>query len=528
MEPKKMGQFIKTLRKERELTQEELAEALFVSGKTVSRWETGNQLPDLMMLQNVADFFAVDVRELINGERLPEEVREKSGLREKETVRKMSEYSDTKEKKSTRRLWISFSLILLAIGAAVGALAFKHHRDEMDREQKLQVKGEVTHYAERDDGRVELVLLCDEVQTVRLLLTPETKIGSTELKTRLNAREKGLILTAESLYTKRAEQAAKKKGEAYAYPLTELSYAVQPAIPYAPAVEGGRELRPLEDLLENYTAVQAEADGCVVMERKTLLHGQQRWQNFVKLTGEGKPSAIRIYSYTSPYSPDYSLKELVYNGEEFCLKAYEKEYVHDKTKDETVFDGWRFREDTYLYLKEEDVIQYEYHAMSYLLTNDPTADYDGYWELMRGGSTQEEALQYGVLLIEWDLSEPPVMGRGLYENGLEFSDIDGDGQEEECYLGHGITSGLFTFIVEAYGEKDGRRYSTLFSSEFMKLQFVRENGELCVKGIRPENTWTKTPEETHVYHIVIRDGVLGLEENGEMLEGHELTYGRIQ
>ena len=59
MEPKKMGQFIKTLRKERELTQEHLAEALFVSGKTVSRWETGNQLPDLMMLQNVADFFGV-------------------------------------------------------------------------------------------------------------------------------------------------------------------------------------------------------------------------------------------------------------------------------------------------------------------------------------------------------------------------------------------------------------------------------------------------------------------------------------
>ena len=528
MEPKKMGQFIKTLRKERELTQEQLAEALFVSGKTVSRWETGNQLPDLMMLQNVADFFGVEVRELIDGERLPEEVREKSGLQEKETVRKMSEYSDTKEKKSTRRLWIAFGLILVAIGAAVGVLTLKHHRDEMNREQKLQVKGEVTHYSERDDGRVELVLLCDEVQTVRLLLTPETKIGSTELKTRLDAREKGLILAAESLYTKGAEQAAKKKGEEYVYPMTELSYAVQPAIPYAPAVEGGSGLRPLEELLENYTLAQAEADGCVVMEGKTLLHGQQRWQNFVKLTGEGKPSAIRIFSYSSPYNPDYSLKELVYNGEKFRLKAYEKEYVYDEKKGETVFGGWRFREDTYLYLKEDDIVRYEYHAMSYLLTNDPTADYDGYWELLRSGSTQEESLQYGMLLIEWDLSEPPVMDRSLYENGLEFSDIDGDGQEEKCYLGHGITSGLFTFIVEAYGEKDGRRYSTLFCSDYMKLQFVRENGELCVKGIKPEDTWTKTPEETHVYHIVIRDGVLRLEENGEMLEGLELTYEGIR
>ncbi len=108
MEARRMGAFIKALRKEKNLTQEQLGEALFVSSKTVSRWETGNSLPDLMMLQNIADFFHVDIRELIDGERFPE-----SSPAEIETVRKMAEYSRSKEKKMSRKLWLTFALILL-------------------------------------------------------------------------------------------------------------------------------------------------------------------------------------------------------------------------------------------------------------------------------------------------------------------------------------------------------------------------------------------------------------------------------
>lgn len=46
----KTGIFLKELRKERDMTQEQLAEILNVSGRTVSRWETGNNLPDLDIL----------------------------------------------------------------------------------------------------------------------------------------------------------------------------------------------------------------------------------------------------------------------------------------------------------------------------------------------------------------------------------------------------------------------------------------------------------------------------------------------
>ena len=56
MDMKKIGGFLRRLRKEKGLTQEQLAESLFVSGRTVSRWETGTNMPDLSILILLAAF----------------------------------------------------------------------------------------------------------------------------------------------------------------------------------------------------------------------------------------------------------------------------------------------------------------------------------------------------------------------------------------------------------------------------------------------------------------------------------------
>ena len=69
MDQQKIGSFLKELRKEKSLTQEQLAEKLYVSRRTVSRWETGNNLPDLPVLIEIADLNEVDLRELLEGER---------------------------------------------------------------------------------------------------------------------------------------------------------------------------------------------------------------------------------------------------------------------------------------------------------------------------------------------------------------------------------------------------------------------------------------------------------------------------
>ena len=61
MNQEKIGRFLKQLRMEKQLTQEKLSETLGVSRRTVSRWETGNNLPDLSILVELADFYDVSV-----------------------------------------------------------------------------------------------------------------------------------------------------------------------------------------------------------------------------------------------------------------------------------------------------------------------------------------------------------------------------------------------------------------------------------------------------------------------------------
>ena len=70
MDQIKTGKFIATLRKEKDLTQEQLGEKLGVTNKTISRWENGNYMPDIEILSLLSKEFDVSINELISGERL--------------------------------------------------------------------------------------------------------------------------------------------------------------------------------------------------------------------------------------------------------------------------------------------------------------------------------------------------------------------------------------------------------------------------------------------------------------------------
>lgn len=73
MNENKTGAFISTLRKEKELTQAQLAEKLNVTDKAISRWETGKGMPDSSLLVPLANILGITVNELLTGEKIPEE-----------------------------------------------------------------------------------------------------------------------------------------------------------------------------------------------------------------------------------------------------------------------------------------------------------------------------------------------------------------------------------------------------------------------------------------------------------------------
>ena len=113
MDLKKIGMFLKELRKQKGITQEEFAEHLNVSSRSVSRWETGNNMPDISLLVDIADFYGVDVREIIEGER-------KSGMNEevREVADKMADYAG--EEKGRLFKWVR---VISLIGTVLLTLA---------------------------------------------------------------------------------------------------------------------------------------------------------------------------------------------------------------------------------------------------------------------------------------------------------------------------------------------------------------------------------------------------------------------
>ena len=69
----KIGKFILNCRKEKCLTQEQLAEKLGVTSKSISRWENGNTMPDYSLLKELCNELDINVNELLSGEKIKED-----------------------------------------------------------------------------------------------------------------------------------------------------------------------------------------------------------------------------------------------------------------------------------------------------------------------------------------------------------------------------------------------------------------------------------------------------------------------
>ncbi len=72
MEKDKLGKFVAELRKEKNMTQKELAEKLHLTDKAISKWERGLNYPDISVLEPLAEILEVSVMELLKGERFEE------------------------------------------------------------------------------------------------------------------------------------------------------------------------------------------------------------------------------------------------------------------------------------------------------------------------------------------------------------------------------------------------------------------------------------------------------------------------
>ena len=100
MDQKEIGSFLRELRREQGITQEQFAEKLGVSARTVSRGETGSNMPDLDVLVELADFYDVDLRDIFNGQRRESDMNAEL----KDTLLQAADYTNDIKEKITKRV----------------------------------------------------------------------------------------------------------------------------------------------------------------------------------------------------------------------------------------------------------------------------------------------------------------------------------------------------------------------------------------------------------------------------------------
>ena len=115
MNQEKIGKFIVECRKEKNLTQEQIAEKIGTSSKSVSRWENGKTMPDYTIIEDLTKILDISINEFFYGERIPEDKVESVS---EENLRRMfrDKYGNAVKKK--------FVMLSGIIGGLVGILIY--------------------------------------------------------------------------------------------------------------------------------------------------------------------------------------------------------------------------------------------------------------------------------------------------------------------------------------------------------------------------------------------------------------------
>ena len=113
----KIGKFIAILRKEKGITQEQLAEKLYVTDRAVSKWERGLSLPDAAKMIDLCNILGINVNELLLGERVDMKDNEK---KTEELLLEMTKQEEVKNKRLIMDMWVlMISALLFYVGIII-------------------------------------------------------------------------------------------------------------------------------------------------------------------------------------------------------------------------------------------------------------------------------------------------------------------------------------------------------------------------------------------------------------------------
>lgn len=118
MDQIKIGKFIAACRKEKNLTQAQLAEKLRITDRAVSKWETGRGLPDASLMPDLCGMLGISVDELLGGEKT-----KSSALKNEQLLLDMAAELEQKNKTIWRAMWVIMIVSVTALFAGIFAAA---------------------------------------------------------------------------------------------------------------------------------------------------------------------------------------------------------------------------------------------------------------------------------------------------------------------------------------------------------------------------------------------------------------------
>lgn len=126
MEQDKMGEFIAKLRKEKNMTQQQLADKLNVTDRAVSNWEHGRRLPDYSILKKLCDILSISINELFAGKKIEKENYNKIA---DDNLLNIIEKIDKENKKNEKRMIIVLVIVTLLTMLIIYLLPLKTIKD---------------------------------------------------------------------------------------------------------------------------------------------------------------------------------------------------------------------------------------------------------------------------------------------------------------------------------------------------------------------------------------------------------------
>ena len=134
MNQEKIGKFIAKCRRDKKLTQSELAEKLNISNKAISKWETGRGMPDASIMLELCEYLGITVNELLSGEKLEEgEYKEKAN----ENIINIAKESEKNKKVKNKIIIVLTIIIIFSILLLIKNIIYRNFEVTLEYDNRL-------------------------------------------------------------------------------------------------------------------------------------------------------------------------------------------------------------------------------------------------------------------------------------------------------------------------------------------------------------------------------------------------------